>query len=148
MVCSINRRKTTRIDVVFRTNAMNKVIGCWKQWAADLKMETFALYLAYKDPRIPFFAKLFVGLLVAYAFSPIDLIPDFIPVLGYLDDLILLPVGIALAIRMIPEALWAECREKAREIMIQRKPVSWAAVFVIIGIWTGIIFLVIELFIP
>jgi uncharacterized membrane protein YkvA (DUF1232 family) len=74
------------------------------------------------------------------------LIPNFVPVLGYMDDLILLPLGIVLAIEMVPKALWAECREKAREMMSQRKPVSWAGAFVIIAIWTCVTFLVIKLF--
>ncbi|MCL5612169.1 MAG: YkvA family protein, partial [Chloroflexi bacterium] len=70
-----------------------------KQRARTLKHETIALYFAFRDPRTPWYAKIFAALVVAYAFSPIDLIPDFIPVLGYLDDLILVPAGIALAVR-------------------------------------------------
>jgi uncharacterized membrane protein YkvA (DUF1232 family) len=73
-----------------------------ERWAGRLKAETYALYLAYKDPRVPWYARLFAACVVGYAFSPIDLIPDPIPVLGYLDDLVLIPLGIALAVRMIP----------------------------------------------
>lgn len=80
-----------------------------KQRARGLKAETFALYLAARHPRTPWYAKLFVAGIVAYAFSPMDLIPDFVPVLGYLDDLILLPLGIAVAIKMIPASVLAEC---------------------------------------
>jgi uncharacterized membrane protein YkvA (DUF1232 family) len=106
-----------------------------KQRARQLKIETYALYLAYKDPRVPWYARIFAACVVAYAFSPIDLIPDFIPVIGYLDDLILVPAGIVLALRMIPPAVVAECRERAQEVMRAGKPINrWAAV-VIIAIW-------------
>ena len=78
------------------------MIETWKQRARQLKMETYAIYLAYRDPRVPWYARLFAACVVGYAFSPIDLIPDFIPVLGYLDDLIMVPVGIFFALKMIP----------------------------------------------
>ena len=111
-------------------------LGEWKRWAGRLKSETHALYLAYRDPRVPWYAKLFAALVVGYAFSPIDLIPDPIPVLGYLDDLILVPLGVALAVRMIPEDVLSESRQKARE-MVERgeKPVSRAAAAVIFVLW-------------
>ncbi len=111
----------------------------WKQWAGRLKSETYALYLAYRDPRMPWYAKLFAALVVGYAFSPIDLIPDFIPVLGYLDDLILVPLGVALAVRMIPEDVLSESRQKARE-MVERgeRPVSRAAAAVIVVLWLAL----------
>ena len=80
-----------------------------KQRARHLKAETFALYLAARDPGTPWYAKLLVAGIVAYAFSPLDLIPDFVPVLGYLDDLILIPLGIALAIKLIPHSVLTEC---------------------------------------
>jgi len=106
-----------------------------KQRARHLKAETFALYLAARDPRTPWYAKLLVAGIVAYAFSPIDLIPDFVPVLGYLDDLILIPLGIALAIKLVPPTVLAECRTRARETMRNGKPVSRIAGAVIIVIW-------------
>lgn len=106
-----------------------------KQRARHLKGETFALYLATRDPRTPWYAKLLVAGIVAYAFSPIDLIPDFIPVIGYLDDLILVPLGIALAIRMVPGSVLAECRVRAQETIQNGKPVSRVAGAVIIVIW-------------
>lgn len=105
-----------------------------KQRARDLKTEAFALYLAARDPRTPWYAKLLVAGIVAYALSPIDLIPDFIPVLGYLDDLILLPLGITLAIRLIPQHVLAECRTRARKTGDGR-PVSRVAGAVIVIIW-------------
>jgi len=84
---------------------------------------------------VPFHARVFAAVVVAYAFSPIDLIPDPIPVLGYLDDLILVPLGIALAVRMIPPAVLAECRAKAREAAARAGPKGTAAAVVVVGIW-------------
>jgi len=109
-----------------------------KQRSRHLKAETFALYLAARDPRTPWYAKLLVAGIVAYAFSPIDLIPDFVPVLGYLDDLILIPMGIALAIKLVPDSVLAECRARANEIIQNGQPVSRAAGAVIIIIWLAL----------
>jgi len=106
-----------------------------KQRARHLKAETFALYLAARDPRTPWYAKLLVAGIVAYAFSPIDLIPDFVPVLGYLDDLILIPIGIALAIKLVPHSVLVECRARAQETIQNGKPVSRVAGAVIVVIW-------------
>jgi uncharacterized membrane protein YkvA (DUF1232 family) len=86
----------------------------WRRRAEDLRRDVMALYFACRDPRVPWYAKAFMALLVAYALSPIDLIPDFIPVLGYLDELILLPLGVLLAVRMIPADILAGHRERAR----------------------------------
>lgn len=107
----------------------------WKQWAKRLKKETYTLYLAYKDPRTPWYAKVFAICVVGYAFSPIDLVPDMIPVLGYLDDLVLIPLGVALAVRMIPPDVLEECREKSEEAIKEGKPVNRFAAGVIIAIW-------------
>ena len=111
----------------------------WKRWAGRLKSETYALYLAYRDPRMPWYAKLLAALVVGYAFSPIDLIPDAIPVLGYLDDLIVVPLGVALTVRMIPEDVLAESRQKAQK-MIERgeRPVSRAAAVAIVVLWLAL----------
>jgi len=111
------------------------VIERWRQRARQLKRETYALYLAYRDPRTPWYARLFAAGVVGYAFSPIDLIPDVIPVLGYLDDLILVPLGIAVALKMIPPSVLAECRDKAQVVMDQGQPTHWAAAAVIVVIW-------------
>jgi len=108
--------------------------GAWKQWASALKKNTYALYLASKDPRVPTLAKIIVGLVVAYALSPIDLIPDFIPVIGYLDDLLLLPLGIWLAIRLIPGSVWEECQLLAAERTLDM-PRNRQAAIVIIILW-------------
>src|SRR3954466_2024779 len=94
-----------------------------QRWARTLKRDTVALYLAARDPRVPWYAKFVAACVAAYALSPIDLIPDFIPVIGYLDDIILVPLGIALAIRLIPPDLLAEHREAA-SVRIANRPVS------------------------
>lgn len=114
---------------------MAQLIANWKQRARELQTEVYAMYLAYKDPRVPWYARAFAACVVGYAFSPIDLIPDPIPVLGYLDDLLLIPLGVTLAIKMIPPSVLAECRDQAREVMKQGKPVNRAAAAVIIAIW-------------
>ena len=118
------------------------VMGRWKNWVRQLKIETYTLYLACSDPRVPWYAKAFIACVVGYAFSPIDLIPDFIPILGYVDDLVLVPLGITLALRMIPQPVLEECRVQSRKIMKQAKPESWVAGGVIIFIWVAVITLV------
>lgn len=107
----------------------------WRQRVQQLKRETYALYLAYKDPRVSWYARLWLALVVGYAFSPIDLIPDFIPILGYLDDLILIPAGIWLALKLIPPPVLAECRAQAAEKFGEDKPVSWQTAVLIVTIW-------------
>jgi len=102
---------------------------------AHLQKETFALYLASRHPRTPWYAKVFIAGIVAYAVSPIDLIPDFIPVLGYLDDLVLVPLGIVVAIRMIPPCVLAECRVRAHEVDIGVGSTGRIAAVVVVGIW-------------
>ncbi|MBN2501978.1 MAG: DUF1232 domain-containing protein [Anaerolineales bacterium] len=109
----------------------------WKARARKLKSETYSLYLAYKDRRTPWYAKAFAALVVAYAFSPIDLVPDFIPVLGYLDDLILVPLGVALALKMIPTEVIEAARAEAATQMASGKPVNWVAGVIIVAIWVG-----------
>ena len=105
-----------------------------KQRARKLKAETIAIYLATKDPRTPWYAKVIVFLTVAYAFSPIDLIPDFVPILGYVDDLIIVPAGIALAIRLIPAEVLVEARIHAADVSVERS-VEYVGLFIIILIW-------------
>jgi uncharacterized membrane protein YkvA (DUF1232 family) len=108
-----------------------------RQWARSLKRDVVALYLAARDPRVPWYAKVVAGGVAAYALSPIDLIPDFVPVVGYLDDVLLVPLGIALAIRLIPPALWEEHRQTAAT-RADARPVSRAGAVVIIGIWLAL----------
>lgn len=104
-----------------------------KDQARALKRETAALWFALRDPRTPWAARLVGMLVVAYALSPIDLIPDFIPVLGYLDDVILLPLGIALCIRLIPVEVFADARKLAENA--ERRPANRVAGVVVVLIW-------------
>jgi uncharacterized membrane protein YkvA (DUF1232 family) len=106
-----------------------------KNWARKLKRQIFILYFACKDERVPWYAKAFTAFVVAYAFSPIDLIPDFIPILGYLDEVILLPLGILAALKMIPNHVLSDCEVKAEEVMKNRKPKNWLAGSIILLIW-------------
>jgi uncharacterized membrane protein YkvA (DUF1232 family) len=121
---------------------LTKTIEYWKSKARELKIQVYALYLAYRDPRTPWYAKVFAALVVGYAFSPIDLIPDFIPVLGYLDDLILVPLGVLLAKKMIPVVVMEECQEKARKLEAAGKPVNYVAAAIIVLIWVLIVLFV------
>jgi len=107
----------------------------WKRQARRLKAETYTLYLAYRHPRTPWYAKVFAALIVGYVFSPIDPIPDFIPGVGLLDEMVVVPIGILIAAKMIPPDVFAECREKAREVEEGEKPVSRVAAGVVVAIW-------------
>jgi uncharacterized membrane protein YkvA (DUF1232 family) len=111
----------------------------WRGKARTLKIEVYALYLAYRDPRTPWYGKAFAALVVAYAFSPIDLIPDPIPIIGYLDDLILVPLGVAIALRLIPGEVMADSRLRAAEVMASGKPVSWVGALIIGALWLGLL---------
>jgi uncharacterized membrane protein YkvA (DUF1232 family) len=115
----------------------SRLLAKLQERANRLKRELFALYLASKDDRVPWVAKIFVICVVAYALSPIDLIPDAIPVVGYLDDLLLLPLGIYLALKMIPEEVLKECRQKAGTLTTSR-PGSWIAAAVIVLLWIAL----------
>lgn len=111
-----------------------------KTWARNLKLDILALWVAARDKRTPLPAKILAATVAAYALSPIDLIPDFIPIIGYLDDLILVPIGIAIVLKMIPAALMADYRKSAEMIAI--KPRSVMAAFVVVTIWFGAAFVV------
>ncbi|MBJ6125123.1 YkvA family protein [Microvirga splendida] len=102
-------------------------------WARSIKADVVALTLAVRDPRVPWYAKLVAALVAAYALSPIDLIPDFIPVLGYLDDVVLVPLGILLAVSLIPRPLMGELRDRARAIA--ERPVSRGGALFIVALW-------------
>jgi len=107
----------------------------WKRRARRLKAETHTLYLAYRHPRTPWYAKIFATLIVGYVFSPIDPIPDFIPVVGLLDELVVVPIGVIVARKMIPEDVFEECREKGREVAEGEKSVSRVAAVVVVAVW-------------
>lgn len=118
---------------------MAKTIENIKQKVEQLNSGIFALWLAYKDPGTPRYAKVFAALVAGYALSPIDLIPDPIPVIGYLDDAILLPLGVVPARRMIPDDVLSDCRERAREMAESgEKPTSRAAAVVVVVIWISL----------
>jgi uncharacterized membrane protein YkvA (DUF1232 family) len=107
----------------------------WKRWARRLSAQTYALYLAYRHPKTPWYAKALTALIVGYVFSPIDPIPDFIPVVGLLDEMVVVPIGVLLAAKMIPPDVLEACREKAREVAEGEKPVSRVAAVVIVAVW-------------
>ena len=113
---------------------MNK-LERWRQIGKNFKLEAYALYLATKDPRTPWYAKAVVLGVVGYALSPIDLIPDFIPILGYLDDLIIIPLGISLAIRLIPRAILDDCRRQAPETIDVAQRAALIATGAIVFLW-------------
>ena len=116
-----------------------RFIGSLKARARELKQLTLVAYYAARDPRTPVFVRVLALLVAAYALSPIDLIPDFIPVLGYLDDLILVPLGLALVIRLLPEAVVASARQQAQ--CAAERPTSKLAAGVIVVVWLLALFL-------
>jgi uncharacterized membrane protein YkvA (DUF1232 family) len=134
MILSIIRRKWW---FVMRT--LNRL----KNYAQKLKKDIFVLYLSYKDSRTPIVAKVVAICVVAYAFSPIDLIPDFIPILGYLDDLILVPLGISLALKLIPDYIIDENRKMAEHNQKNGKPTNWFVgilfiiIWILLAVWVG-----------
>ncbi len=119
---------------------MSRLLEGWKQKARLLKREVYALYFACRDPRVPWYGRAIAVCVVAYAFSPIDLIPDPIPVLGYLDDLVLIPLGVALVLKTIPPHVMAESRAKADTLMQSGKPKNWVAAGIIVLIWLALAF--------
>ena len=110
-------------------------LEAWKRRARQLSAQTYALYLAYRHPRTPWYAKVFAALVVGYVFSPIDPIPDFIPGVGLLDEMVVVPIGILIATKMIPRDVLEECSERAREVAEGEKPVSRVAAVVVVAIW-------------
>ncbi|KJS16654.1 MAG: hypothetical protein VR69_08300 [Peptococcaceae bacterium BRH_c4b] len=115
-------------------------IAALKTKARELKKNIVVLYLAFKHPKTPLLAKIVIGIVVSYALSPIDLIPDFVPVLGYIDDLILIPAGIAIAIKLIPAEVLMECRERQNSLSGIKKNGVYAAILIVL-IWLFILYL-------
>mgnify|MGYP001205336574 CR=1 FL=1 len=115
------------------------MLQSWKEKASLLKREIYTLWIAYRKPGVPWYAKVFCGLVVAYAFSPIDLIPDFIPVLGYLDDLVLIPLGVGLAIKMIPAEILTQARIEAQERMKEGHHNNWVVGGLIVLLWVTVV---------
>ena len=117
----------------------------WKRWARQLSAQTYAIYLAYRHPKTPWYAKVFAALIVGYVFSPIDPIPDFIPVVGLLDEMVVVPIGVLIVAKMIPRQVMEECQEKARQRAEGEKPVSRAAAVVVVAVWVLCVALAISL---
>lgn len=117
-----------------------------KEWARQIRRDVHAVYVAARDPRTPWYAKLLALIVAAYALSPIDLIPDFVPVLGYLDDAILLPLGVLLVVRLIPDEVMADARAAA--VAAEGRPVSRAGAIVIVALWIAAALLLLWLLWP
>jgi len=119
-----------------------------KKWARQLKKQIYIVYLSSKDRRVPWYTKVVALLVAAYALSPIDLIPDFIPVLGYLDDIILIPLGVWLVMKLVPDPVLHDLKKEAEELLNERKPPNYIAGIIIVCIWLaigiGAIYLIIE----
>jgi uncharacterized membrane protein YkvA (DUF1232 family) len=111
----------------------------WKRWARERKRDSYALFLAARDPRVPWYTKALALCVVGYALSPIDLIPDFIPIVGYLDDLILVPLGLALVLRLTPSPALDEARRRAQEAMdrgaLSRSLPARIATLIVVVVW-------------
>ena len=119
----------------------------WKEKGKRLKTDVYAFCMAIKDPRVPWYAKVLMALTIGYAISPIDLIPDFIPVIGQIDDLIIVPAGISLAVKMIPKSVMEEYRQKARAEPIDSRT-KWVVAATIISIWVLAVYLVLRFIWP
>lgn len=115
-----------------------------KAWAADLKSALPAVFLALKDTQTPLLSKVLAGLTLAYALSPIDLIPDFVPVLGYLDDVLLLPGLIALTVKLIPSEVWRRCRAEAEGLWADGRPKKWVFALPILLFWLLLLWLLVK----
>ncbi|UCI34442.1 YkvA family protein [Mesorhizobium sp. B4-1-4] len=122
-----------------------RILNATRQWAKAIRRDVVALWLAARDPRVPWHAKTVAGAVAAYALSPIDLIPDFIPIIGYLDDLIIVPLGIMLAVKLVPVDLMREFRDEATR---RAKPVSKAGLIFMIAVWTVVAAALLWLFWP
>lgn len=128
-----------------RAGRMTVLFDRLRQWAKQLTREVYALWFACRDPRTPWYARVVAACTVAYALSPLDLIPDPIPVLGYLDDLLLVPLGLALARKLIPTEVMADARARARAQEYERLPANWTAGSIIIAVWLLVAYSIVHL---
>jgi uncharacterized membrane protein YkvA (DUF1232 family) len=110
-------------------------LEAWKRWARQLSAQTYTIYLAYRHPRTPWYAKIFAALVVGYVFSPVDPIPDFIPGVGLLDEMVVVPIAVLIAAKMTPRQVMEECREKAQEVAKGEKPVNRVAAVLVVAVW-------------
>ncbi|MCP5207143.1 MAG: DUF1232 domain-containing protein [Hahellaceae bacterium] len=122
---------------------MRNLLRQLKNTAKETPQNLYRLYLVIKDRRTPMLARVLAILVVAYAISPIDLIPDFIPVLGLLDDLILVPLGIWLVIKLIPDELWQEYKAKKSTLVPHARKLIWLGIFLVLAFWLGLLALVV-----
>jgi uncharacterized membrane protein YkvA (DUF1232 family) len=118
------------------------MLEAWRRRVKELKNRIGILYLAVKHPRTPWYVKVLATLVVAYALSPIDFIPDFIPILGFLDELLLLPFGIWLTLKLVPPEIWLECQQQAEQQVLSERPRNWTAAVVIVLLWLLILYCV------
>jgi len=110
-------------------------LEAWKRRARQLSAQTYALYLAYRHPRTPWYAKIFAALIVGYVFSPIDPIPDFIPGVGLLDEMVIVPIGVLITAKIIPRRVMEECQTKAQEVAKGERPVNRVAAVIVVAAW-------------
>lgn len=122
------------------------ILSRLKKMAKRLRQESYALYFAFKDPRTPWFAKVVILIVLGYLLSPVDLIPDFVPVLGYLDDLVIVPLPIRIAIKLIPKEIMIESRARAARALLPLKKKGWLAI-VFILIWIMLIWFLLDAFV-
>jgi uncharacterized membrane protein YkvA (DUF1232 family) len=151
-VCELNINIQTQtfhdcLNLVLAVELFEMPNKSWIERTKRLKTEVYALCLAMKDPRVPWYAKLLMALVIGYAISPIDLIPDFIPVIGQIDDLIIVPAGIALVIKMTPKSVMEEYRQKATTEPINTRT-KWVVAAIIVSIWVLVIYFVFRLVSP
>lgn len=123
---------------------MTEDSGRLRRWAKRLRRDALTIWLAARDPEVPIAARLIAALVAAYAFSPIDLIPDFIPVLGLLDDVLIIPAGLWLALSLVPQHVRERLRSEAADMA--DRPVSRAGLMIVLAIWAAAIWLAIRLF--
>jgi uncharacterized membrane protein YkvA (DUF1232 family) len=128
----VNGRQVRRRKSSIKSGLPPDVLQTTWNWATAIKRDGLALWLAARDPRVPWYAKAVAAAVAAYALSPIDLIPDFVPVLGYLDDLVIVPLGVLFAVKLVPSGLMAEFREEAARRV---KPTSRAGLAIVATIW-------------
>lgn len=136
---SLNLQEGGKLSMTDKANETKQsLLDRLKTMAKKLKANLMVMYFAYRDPRVSLFTKIFSICVVAYAFSPVDLIPDFIPIFGYLDDLILVPLGVYTALRLYPKEVLEEYRTKAEEQRKFGKPKNWIAGTLIIAVWIAL----------
>ena len=135
MLCMFKVFSLAALVTVGTVGLMKRIVTLWKSWARRLRLEALTLYYAYRNPQTPWYARAWSIMVVAYAFSPIDLIPDFIPILGLVDDFVLIPLGLAIAVKLIPKDIFAASRLVAQARIDDKRPVNWVAGGTVIGIW-------------